>query len=594
MSTVNTQRSLKASVFRALLLAFVVSLWPAGGGWGVQAAEGERRSTTVPRFDAAVEKGLAYLRQERTAGTHGGEQVLAAYAMYKCGVAKTDGLIQKALAEAAGRSAGPRYQPVGSYDHIYGAGVDAMLMADIDKEKYVPNLQVIANYVQSVQRSNGSWSDTPTTAGDISMSQYAVLALWACQRAGCVISPECVERAADFLMRSGNGDGGWAYRPGTNEGPGMGNSTHNMTMAGSGSLGVCRIMLHGSRPKGAATEAKKELAFGALEKVEEEVEPGQIAAAFAGYSSSIGFGQMDARVDRAFAWNMNNFQPVSRVEHNMYFYYCIERAAAVGELGKINGQDWYLVYGDGLLTLQQQDGSFPTHSGPITGTSLALLYYMRSTDQILKTLYGKGQQRADKGNPFGDKKKQKEPTELDLLLASMENIDFSKLDETDSSIADDVVLSVQSIDDPAKLVGEVDRLKKLIRHPNAQVRRSVYWALGRTGSFALVPQMLEGLKDGNVDVNIEAEMALRFIARRPTGFGMSLDPLGGLTATDPAEQRLKNANDWRTKSYKLWSDWYFQSRPYEERDGLDELQAATFAGSKSADSDAESRKPVRK
>ncbi|MFN5196278.1 MAG: hypothetical protein ACK5MS_03235, partial [Planctomyces sp.] len=123
MSTVNTQRSLKASVFRALLLAFVVSLWPAGGGWGVRAAEGERRSTTVPRFDAAVEKGLAYLRQERTAGTHGGEQVLAAYAMYKCGVAKTDGLIQKALAEAAGRSAGPRYQPVGSYDHIYGAGV---------------------------------------------------------------------------------------------------------------------------------------------------------------------------------------------------------------------------------------------------------------------------------------------------------------------------------------------------------------------------------------------------------------------------------------------------------------------------------------
>ncbi|TWW11770.1 hypothetical protein E3A20_04190 [Planctomyces bekefii] len=169
----------------------------------VQAAEGERRSTTVPRFDAAVEKGLAYLRQERTAGTHGGEQVLAAYAMYKCGVAKTDGLIQKALAEAAGRSAGPRYQPVGSYDHIYGAGVDAMLMADIDKEKYVPNLQVIANYVQSVQRSNGSWSDTPTTAGDISMSQYAVLALWACQRAGCVISPECVERAAEPTADSG-------------------------------------------------------------------------------------------------------------------------------------------------------------------------------------------------------------------------------------------------------------------------------------------------------------------------------------------------------------------------------------------------------
>jgi len=92
--------------------------------------------------------------------------------------------------------------------------------------------------------------------------------------------------------------------------------------------------------------------------------------------------------------------------------------------------------------------------------------------------------------------------------------------------------------------------------------------------------MLEGLKDPNVDVNIEAEMALRFIARRPNGFGVSLDPLGGLGPSDPAENRLKNANDWRTKSFKGWSDWYFRTRPYEEKDGLDELEAATFAGAK--------------
>ena len=128
MSTMKTQPALKAAVYCAVLLSSFVGLWPAGGGRDLRAAEGERRSTTVPRFDAAVEKGLAYLRQERTAGTHGGEQVLAAYAMYKCGISKTDGLIQKALAEAAGRSAGPRYQPVGSYDHIIGYFSSAWLM----------------------------------------------------------------------------------------------------------------------------------------------------------------------------------------------------------------------------------------------------------------------------------------------------------------------------------------------------------------------------------------------------------------------------------------------------------------------------------
>lgn len=548
------------------------------------AADGERKSTTVPRFDAAVDRGVAYLRTQLELGRHGGEQILVAYALYKCGVPKTDPAIAAALQASAGRSAGAQYQPISPYDHIYGAGVDAMLMADLDKDAYLANLQVIANYVMATQRANGSWSDTPTNPGDISMTQYAVLALWACQRAGAQIAPETVDRAADFLMRSGNGDGGWAYRPGTNEGPGQGSSTHNMTMAGAGSLGICRLMLYGSRKAAKPDAEKQELAFGALEKVEEEVEPGEVKPAFPDYNASIAAAAMDARVDRAFSWNLGNFQPVSRVEHNLYFYYCIERAAAVGDLGRINGQDWFVVYGDGLLTLQMQDGSFPTHSGSVVGTSLALLYYMRSTDQILKTLYGKGQLRADKGNPFGDKKKQKEPSELDLLLSSMENIDFSKLDETDSSIADDVVLSVQSIDDPKKLVGEIERLKKLIRHPNAQVRRSVYWALGRTGNFSLVPQMLEGLKDPNVDVNIEAEMALRFIARRPNGFGNSLDPLAGLGPTDPADQRLKNANEWRTKSFKRWSDWYFQTRPYEEKDGLDELEAATFAGAKAEES----------
>jgi hypothetical protein len=539
------------------------------------AAEG-RNSTQVPRFDAAVERGVAFLRQKDEL-LHGAEHILVAYAYYKCGIPKTDPVIQGALAAAAGRAAPAGYTPVGAYDHIYGAGVDAMLLADLDKDRYVDNLQSIANYVQRTQRGNGSWSDSANAPGDVSMTQYAVLALWACQRAGAQVSPETVERAADWLLKSGNGDGGWGYRPGTNQGPGAGRSTHNMTMAASGSLGICRIMLHGSRPIGKKTE-KAELAFGALEKVEEEIEPGEVKPAFTGHNPAIDAGTLDGRVDRAFAWNMGNFQPVSRVEHNMYFYYCIERAAAVGDLGKINGVDWYVVYGDGLLTLQGQDGAFQTHTGPTVGTALALLYYMRSTGQILKDLYGRGQQRGDKGNPFGDKKKAKEPSELDLLLASMENIDFSKLDENDSSIADDVVLSVQSIDDPKKLVGEVDRLKKLIRHPNAQVRRSVYWALGRTGDFKLVPQMLEGIKDPNVDVNIEAEMALRFIARRPNGFGMSLDPLAGLGPTDPPEQRLRNANDWRTKALKRWSDWYFANRPFEERDGLDELEAAAFAG----------------
>ena len=169
------------------------------------AYDGPRQSTKVPRFDAAVDKALAYLhgaveKEEQ----HAGHQILAAYAMLKCSVPKSDPFVAKAIAAAVGRSAGGQYQPMSPYDHIYGSGVDAMLLADLDaKDLYLPNLQAIANYVQLAQRADGSWSDGPQQPGDVSMSQYGVLALWACQRGGANISPAALDRAADFLMKRG-------------------------------------------------------------------------------------------------------------------------------------------------------------------------------------------------------------------------------------------------------------------------------------------------------------------------------------------------------------------------------------------------------
>ena len=203
---------------------------------------------------------------------------------------------------------------------------------------------------------------------------------------------------------------------------------------------------------------------------------------------------------------------------------------------------------------------------------------MRSTDQILKKMYGLGQQLADRGNPFGDKKK-KEPTELDRLIDDIANMDFDKLDETPVEVADEIVRSVLSIDDPEKLVGEEEKLKSLMKHPNDKVRSAAVWALGRTGDFKLVPLMLDGIRDNSVDVNIEAIQALRFIARKPQGFGETLAPFASLgtdeqiTNASP-EERLRLATPWREKALKDWSNWYFSVRPFEDRGGLDELQLA--------------------
>ncbi len=559
---------------RQTLLLFAIVAVVVATGRSVDAAA---KTTGIPRFDAAAERAAGFLRKSLNGPgieSHGAA-VLAGYALFKSGDPIESPAVAAAIQEAVDRSIGTQYQIVDAYHHIYVAGVDAMLLADVDKDLYKRNLQTIADYIQAAQRADGSWSNGPTEPGDVSMSQYGVLGLWAAQRAGCTVAPEKVDLAADFLMQRGNQDGGWGYRPGTTAGPGNGASTHNMTMAASGTLLVTRLMLHG--PRTVAAQPEVEQKFGVLAKVEAP-DPTVLAKAWPNYSAKYSAGALDSRVNTGLGWNEQRFEPVSSAAHNLYFYYCIERAASIGELERIAGLDWYTAYGDGLLTLQNEDGSFNTHTGQVVGTAFALLYYMKSTKQIMEGLYGLGKQYADRGNPFGDKEVKRPPTELDRLIADISNMKgFDDLDETPIEVADEIVRSVTSITDPEELVGQADKLKSLMTHPNADVRKSACWALGRTGDFKLIPLMLDGIRDPSIDVNVEAVSALRYITRKPQGFGETLNPMEGLDKA-PAEERLKVANDWRQKVLKQWSAWYFAARPYEDTDKFDELQVKVPLG----------------
>ncbi|HQX48568.1 MAG TPA: HEAT repeat domain-containing protein [Planctomycetaceae bacterium] len=232
-----------------------------------------------------------------------------------------------------------------------------------------------------------------------------------------------------------------------------------------------------------------------------------------------------------------------------------------------------IVYGDGLLTLQAEDGRFQTHTGPVVGTSLALLYYMRSTKQWIDRNYGFGQTVTGVGNPFGNRAESGEPTELSVLLEDIMVCTFLDPDNVPVDFSDEVVRSVKSIDDPGKLVGQVETLKSLLRHSNADVRRAACWALGRTGDFKLIPLMLTALRDPSVDVNVEAICALRYIAHKPQGFGETLAPLQG-RETAPTDVRLRIVNEWRQNAIKSWSSWYFSICPYEEQGSFDQLLVA--------------------
>ena len=550
-----------------LRTAFAIALLAATGESTSSAA---LKSTKVPRYDAAVAKSVAYMTANKDKIAEK-EKTLAAYALMKAGVPETDPIVAEGIKIAKERAAGGGYARAG-YDHIYLAGVDSMLLADVgDPGLNFVELQAIANYVQSVQRADGSWSNTAISPADISMSQYGVLALWAAQRIGCKVSAAALDNAASFFAKGKKGDGGWPYRPGTTEGPGRGTSTRNMTLAAAGSIAVARTLLHG--PRGFKKEKPKEdnVKYGVLEKAAPDIElPGKNGSSFPQYNAKSGASAMDTLVDTGIGWNQRNSTPVSKQEHKIYYYYALERASALADLP----DGWYTKYGDGLLTLQGEDGSFPTHpaAGPRVATSFAILYFVRSTKQILDKQYSGGIMSGARGldSLFGQKKKKKELTSLDVLISQLESADLSKLDDLSE---EDVAASIQ-FSDPEELVGRVDVLKKLLKNKSAGNRKAAYFALGRTGDFSLVPEIMKGLRDSNVDVNVVALDALRYISRKPNGLGLSREPLAG-AETASEERRVVVANEWRTKAYDTWMAWYRKVRPFDETDGLDELEALT-------------------
>ncbi|MEP3482714.1 MAG: HEAT repeat domain-containing protein [Fuerstiella sp.] len=524
-----------------------------------QSAFAARKTTGIPRYDASVARAVEYLTGIDDVAEK--EKTLIAYALLKAGEPESSPLVAAGIELAHERGMSKGYR---GYDHIYYSGIDALLLSSVDPEKHKPALQNIADYVSAQIQGNGGWSDGPKGASDTSMCQYGMLALWSASAAGCKVSPGVVEANARWHLSNGNPDGAWAYRPGTSKGTGA-VSTHNMAMAGAGSLGIARLLLFGSKSRKKSQAEEKVLGILSKEDGTEKKESKATGSAFPGYKPSLSVGQLDSRVQRAFQWIEVRFPPSgAQYLQKQYFYYALERAATL----HTGDEGWFTQYGDVLLTLQAEDGSFPkTFTNPRIGSAFAILYFMRSTKQILDKSYAAGLQAGGRLDDLRKKKETKDIGPLDELLAQMQDVNFNELDGIDAeAVAEKIAFGSRE-----ELIGNMELLKKLLKHPDATNRQAAYFALGRTGDFALIPEMLKGLRDANIDVNVQALDALRYLSRKPNGFGLTMTPFEGVESADD-ETKLKAANAWRTKAYLTWGNWYRSVRPYDESGGLDELE----------------------
>lgn len=539
-------------------------------------------STGNARFDAAVARAVSFIQKEimkPKEAPHGGQLSLAAYAILKAGVPPTDPAVQKALAEAKARVNNGRYTPASQQEHVYYTGVDAMLIADADPDNSMPHLRAIAQYLISVQGSDGSWDYPQRKVGDTSMNQYGILGLWACRRAGVEIPPNVWDRCIQWHLRGRSPDGGWAYHPGRQEGPGNGQSTHNMTLGAIGTVAICRMMIAPEFAPGAKKKKAKKKIFGVLEETDTDDSPA-VKNPYENYRPQVNMGSVGAALDSGVNWVNTRWRTSSPIDgHKMYFYYAMERGFAMNDVKTVaNGQDWYTACGNLLLQTQRKDGGWDASHGPAVGAAFGILFFVKSTAKMIGT-YGNGLLAGERGfdldNPNKDKKK-RELGPLDEMLARLDNLNVEGIKDVPEEDLSDLVNKI--LQTPRKeLIGQMDLLKKLADHPNGQVRAICMFGLGRSGDMRVAPILIDALNDNDVGVLSEARTALCYISRKPRGFGLEAD-LASAVEGLPQDEIDAIVNKWRKQSITRWRNWYKRIRPYDERGDLWEIGDGTRVG----------------
>ena len=544
-----------------------------------------------PLIKAAIDKGVAYLKS-KAGNQHSGFNALVVYAMLKAKVKPSDPAIEAVLGKIVRK-------------------------VRADAKKYRSQIEAIVAFVLKKQLPNGSW-DYPgnNNNGDTSISQYAVLGLWAAGRAGVRVPVDAWNGAASWYVKTqlkGDGGGAFAYHPLASVAGDLDrNPSHSMTAAGAGSLMVTRLFLH-PNSKGLGSQAKKKAAqvkvsgatkFGVLQAIDFETlkdenkksadKPKPQKPEPAG--ARLAVGTIDSSVKGGANWLSRNYT-VADVKGlqkwPLYYLYGLERMCALAEIDKFGKRDWYADGSSHLIQTQKSDGSWmgqgaaqTQKTGSPEGTAFAVLFLTKSTAQILNKrlgtpeALGAGMQAGGRGlsgdlglveEKNGRIEQKKVVLPIDQLLAELEN---PKL--LDTGDAQKALVEAVQIGDREKLIGQKDRLKVLARHRDGEIRRTAFWALGRCEDLSVVPLLLEGLAEDDLGVMMEARNALCTLTRKPRGIfvrgrPLASNPVDSLPDTANEDQKKRAIVLWQQQVRSNWRAWYFQFRRYSDRDDLDEL-----------------------
>lgn len=476
-----------------------------------------------------VANGVAYLRRS---GGQTGETALAALAMVKAGVPATDADLVRHVSKVMQRFESQLYQPErDSGPAIYEAGVTAMLLASLDPTGYRPQLQLVASFLTSMQKENGSWDYSHRTAGDSSISQYAVLGLWEAENAGVRVAPAVWERAARWYISVQGPAGSWNYH--RDEGA-QWRETISMTAAGAGSLLICKRQLAPYRRRAAQLSPL-------LVPLDEESQR-------TSYRVGLTEAQLDTAIARGIAWLGSNFGGTTRdiVGPSLYYgMYGVERVGALSGLKAFGNVDWYAAGSARVLAGQGADGSWNSDHGTVPNTAWAIMFLARATE---KTIARITVERLGSGTLLGGRGLPDDLSSLTIaggrvvvrpMNGGIEDM-LAVLEDPRSQAGESALSGIVArymAEGPKVLQPLKDRFRKLRTSPDPGLRQTAVWSLARMGDLDVVPDVIESLTDPDEEVVETASYGLRLLSRKLEGYG----PAPGSTP----EQKAEAAERWR-------------------------------------------------
>ena len=535
-------------------------------------------AATKAKIQEAILNGHRYILQQKL---NGPQASLAVMAYVKSGGNKHAAQVEQLVKEILLKTSNGKYAPL--QHHNYEAGVDLMVLEAIDGEGNRPTMESIFAYLLANQLANGAWyypDRIEADCGDTSISQYAILGLWAAARVGIEVPVEVWEKAALWHISRQREDGGFAYHPfdGTNiDNPEFRKSTGNMSAAGSSNLLIIRrILFDDDAIDSEVRPADSKRRFGVLERFTDE-KPDQKRPI-----ATLRPAQIDKALKESIRWLVAHYSDRGSTREHFfcYYHYCVERVAALMDIEKLGSHDWYDDGANELLLRQLPDGSWNDHCTSLASTALAIMFLSKATSTIVPqrkkiAMVGGGLQAGGRGLPDnlgavqvkeGSVSSRKIAGPVDNLLIELERSADAKVEDAQAAIVDAVQL-----DRPQELIGQLVRLRKLASDSRAEVRRTALWALGRSGEISAAPLLIQGLVDRDLSVMREASMGLCILSRLPEGLGkLAVDPAddGQMVLNEGSTdiERQTALEKWQKDSKKRWYDWYQKNRPYDERD----------------------------